>query len=48
MDDRLNAQIKRTWPRQIAFTLKRYPKLNLPGYVEYCARVRYRLIPLIW
>jgi protein-S-isoprenylcysteine O-methyltransferase Ste14 len=27
---------------------ERYLKLNLPGYAEYCARVRSRLIPLIW
>ncbi|HTP90764.1 MAG TPA: isoprenylcysteine carboxylmethyltransferase family protein [Xanthobacteraceae bacterium] len=27
---------------------ERYLKLNLPGYAEYCVRVRYRLIPLIW
>ena len=27
---------------------ERYLKLNLPGYAEYCARVRYRLVPLVW
>jgi protein-S-isoprenylcysteine O-methyltransferase Ste14 len=21
---------------------------NLPGYAEYCRRVRYRLVPAIW
>jgi protein-S-isoprenylcysteine O-methyltransferase Ste14 len=21
---------------------------NLPGYADYCDRVRYRLVPLIW
>jgi protein-S-isoprenylcysteine O-methyltransferase Ste14 len=23
-------------------------KTELPGYLEYTARVRYRLIPLVW
>ena len=27
---------------------ERYLARNLPGYTEYCARTRYRLIPLVW
>ena len=27
---------------------ERYLARNLPGYAEYCARTRYRLIPLVW
>ncbi|MGH6684642.1 MAG: methyltransferase family protein [Pseudolabrys sp.] len=27
---------------------ERYLKLNLPGYADYCRRVRYRLIPGVW
>jgi protein-S-isoprenylcysteine O-methyltransferase Ste14 len=27
---------------------ERFLSRNLPGYTEYCQRVRYRLIPLIW
>ena len=27
---------------------ERYLARNLPGYTAYCARTRYRLIPLIW
>lgn len=27
---------------------ERYLKINLPGYADYCRRVRYRLVPLLW
>jgi len=27
---------------------ERYLTRNLPGYAEYCARVRYRLVPFLW
>jgi protein-S-isoprenylcysteine O-methyltransferase Ste14 len=27
---------------------ERYLKLNLPGYMEYCSKVRYRLVPYLW
>jgi protein-S-isoprenylcysteine O-methyltransferase Ste14 len=27
---------------------ERFLKLNLPGYSEYCQRVRYRLVPGLW
>ena len=27
---------------------ERYLRSNLPGYREYCGKVRYRLIPLVW
>jgi len=27
---------------------ERFLKQNLPGYTDYCRRVRYRLIPWVW
>ena len=27
---------------------ERFLKVNLPGYADYCGRVRYRLIPGVW
>ena len=27
---------------------ERFLKQNLPGYIDYCRRVRYRLIPWVW
>ena len=27
---------------------ERFLKVNLPGYADYCGRVRYRLIPGLW
>ena len=27
---------------------ERYLRQHLPGYVDYCRRVRYRLIPGVW
>ena len=27
---------------------ERFLAKNLPGYVEYCEQVRYRLVPLVW
>jgi protein-S-isoprenylcysteine O-methyltransferase Ste14 len=27
---------------------ERFLGRNLPGYTEYCQRVRYRLVPYIW
>jgi protein-S-isoprenylcysteine O-methyltransferase Ste14 len=27
---------------------ERFLSTQLPGYAEYCRRVRYRLVPLVW
>jgi protein-S-isoprenylcysteine O-methyltransferase Ste14 len=27
---------------------ERYLSANLPGYADYCRKVRYRLVPLVW
>lgn len=27
---------------------ERFLKRNLPGYAEYCSKVRYRLFPFVW
>jgi len=27
---------------------EKFLRRALPGYAEYCQRVRYRLIPLVW
>jgi len=27
---------------------ERFLRRNLPGYTDYCQRVRYRLIPGVW
>jgi protein-S-isoprenylcysteine O-methyltransferase Ste14 len=30
------------------FDEEKFLAMNLPGYVEYQKKVRYRLIPLVW
>lgn len=27
---------------------ERFLRASLPGYAEYCGRVRYRLVPYVW